>query len=1722
MAMDTINENNSNLNQLYSTLTTWNFNFESHHAGLVPQKVQDLCEIVEEQKIANNQPAATELDTQNLATATDYLMRNKGFFTIAQFLSCFDLASPAFHSFSVAIFTDPELDSSIDRAELVALRAQVSKLNHEKGILQAKQDIALAAKVAAGLRDLKPENTSSPKCQPPQNPPFQFANLNSDIPVTFTSSANQEAPKQPVTASAPLTLDSLSSALIELTKTVNRNLSGVPAAVPVHEPKRCSITKDPPIFSRKAHVNMRKFGRKQFSLWARAQGLSPRNSIQFFCMCFVNDIERSHVDKIALDEYGNPKFNSVIPFIEKIIEELQFDEETNEQLRLKFGLFRAKAGTRLDAEFMRCCDMREEGWPCESEFDRVRHAKYQFSRRLSLGDDLHDLLYSHCNTYSWSNAASFFEISSQLRELQTLFRNSQNANGTSSNPKPTNSSAPQPMDISMSNNIGICADNQNNYDNQVQYCQEAQNVAPPQQPAPSQPSFNNMAKTCRNEECKKVYTPTNPKFYCCSSECVATWKLKRYGPEKGRKPKKSFNNMSTPAAASNNAKSSDPAAVSKYYITPTHVYIPGSAKPYVVKNALFDTGASLSFITLDLVEKLSLADTVVRDPGGIPSILGGDQKEMEGRVGYIDIDIAVEDTEDYLTSNFKQRMLVYTGLNHDLVLGQDCIGVGIRSFFAIPAINLMIFNPTSRQIKKANAKLAEFERTKSKNLKSINNAIEATETSKVVNPKIVNPIIDPKIVNPEIDPRESVPQVSVSSHIGPNFSESENFILNVPLSKVNETAMKMFSEKVEEITTGFVNNMENFGESTIEKILTTGGLDGTFDTKRVKVSDTKVIETNKGQVKVGSQLSEKMMSKFKKFVNNFSGKAFDHTSLGRTKQCCHPELKPGESAIPTTPKYMPLNPFMQSEAKVLVQQMVDLGVLEQTNEPANSAIFMVQKSSGKWRLIFDLKSLNKKLVDYVVHLPSPFELINKILTFKMMSYLDFRDAYFQVPLSEESMKNCPVVASVSGLQYNFKYLKMAQGLKIATAWFISILNEVYARVSAWVVNYLDDSVIGSEDDEEKHFSRVAEFVNITEDAGLRISLPKSVFFAKELVFLNYSLTNGAWSLSDDQRATINTLNADNLTKQKRESLAAFINHFNRFHTGVSFAARKIRDVNTSIDTVRGILDKIKKKLVESPALHSVNFEDPLHIYTDASKYDCAGVIIQKGKNGPQLITCFSKKFPEAIVNKPVHERELWSMQQISITYKYLLLGNHKKVYFNDNRIVLAAEKSKAPSLRCLFDTLKSTYSNVEFKFVPTNKNASDIFTRINNMSSVRNSKVTLTESLKQKILKIHVNSGCFSPQRILLTFQGMGVELKLKDVEEVLEKCTLCNSVENFHRPRRSAPGITIPNEASCQDCVFIDHKTILTKSRISDIRQNISENENFSPEPDNQSCLTVFEPVSSVVWSYPVPDYSSESVKKALRIYFMINGPSKNVVSDNAQSFTSLKDWLKSTFECNLHHTSGYHPNSNLSERSHREFEKVLKKYNETTKEFNFMNWEDALAKACVAMNALKHAQWKVSPYEIFKNRIQNDVYPLSFYPVGMERKLVNEKFLEKVEKIVRSKLKIVLPVFKKGDEIKVDIPNELTRFGIVTSRTDHCFKSTVKVKFGSQRPISIHKDNICVPRNAAATSAPDSPILESTEETIDQPVEEVEIAPVESTNTETVPVISSTGIASRTRSRR
>ena len=1687
----------------FDTVTTWTYDYDNQRLGYDQAKVFALANKVSVKLVSQQMMPLTEADLRTTKTALFWLLSNRTFFSIWEFSQCWKFESTEYSQYMLDLHkphADAEQSETIGslNTRVESLQAQLIKFEHEANQIEVLQQ--QLAKIKAKNEAKNPafnrvrassvSNVFTPNLH---DSSFEFDSTNQNYnpgnqtpprqaPPPVTGTANPSAPVLDANSSTSEQIAALTMLCGQmLTNQLKMQTHPVPppprpvAALPPtrHAP---GIKIYPVTWSTAKHGSLREYTDDIFRMWAISQGLNETESTMFFSYAFEKQIHRSHINYLARNDIGGPRYQKLEPLVEQIILQLKLNKECRSDIQTNFHNFKVCSKQSMDDEFLRCFNLRKQGWNTESEPVCVAECKFKFVLKLDRRNTLHSYIVHRSLLPVWIDCTDYYDITGQLRDVENqYFRKDFTSSSSQQNNQPTKMEC---------NNI-VC----------VPCSRHVDNISKSQTDNSSGQCNNIAAKKCKDPKCGKTFTPTRPKYLCCNMECFRSWKSiptpdkpsfrKRKGPVNNASAQPpapvpaptapvqtavpqsqpqstgTMNNVTGSPVTNNVSKIED-----ETYITPVHIFT-NNCKPFVIKNSLYDTGASPSLMTVDTMKKARLAHLLRPDIQEAPK--GGDGEPMRGYCGTVTIKMSMEDSIGYVTETFNKKILIFDTLNHDFIVGQDSMRIGTRCSLQYPTLNKILFNPTSRMMKKFNKLVAEKSRSQE------NNNISAPPASN--------------------DP----------------FDENSTFYLNVPYSTFNNECFDRYQPHMQAFTEDFMNSAENSSanfnssinsintvknppdppesdnkfpdnnseekhSSPLSNILTEGGMDGTLDTRNIKVSATKTIETNKGTMTVGEQLSDKMVNKFTKFVNNYEGDVFDNTTLGKTKQHCHPELKPDAKDHSTTPKYMPLNDFMKAEAKTLVDKMIDLGVLVECTEPANSTIFIVQKTSGKWRLICDLRRYNDRLANFIVHLPSPYELINKICQFEMFSYCDFPDAYFNVPLSDESIKSNPIIASVAGQAKNVKFLRMAQGLAPATAWFVNILNEIYAPAMDFVFNYLDDSVVGSINDEDVHFTQLLKFIKLTQDAGLKLSLAKSVFFAKDLTFLNYTVSNKSWALSANQKATINALNADNLTKQKRESLAAFIQHFNKFDTGVAFASRKIRDVNTSPESVKSYLDNIKRKLIDSPALSSVNFENDLHIFTDASQFDCSGMILQKKSKGGdfELVACFSRKFPAAVANKCIYEKELWTLHQVTKTFRYLFLGPHRKVFYQDNAAVLAAQKSKAPSLNCLFNTIQSTFSNVTFKFTPTEKNASDCFTRINAVNEIflqTDAPRTMPPAFADKILKIHCNAACCSPDRIMETIRGFTEYrlIKRADVVEVLKKCPLCADIRNHKKPRKSSPGITVAKEVTCQETVFLDHKQIINRDRHQMMKVNHANDPNFNPGSDKQSCLTVFEPVSKLVWIFPVRSYSSENIKDALRTYFMQNGAPTNVVTDNALSFQALGSWLQSQYSSRLHCTSAYHPNSNLSERSHKEFEKVVKIYDSETQGYKFENWKDVLSRACVTMNSLRHELHKMSAYEIRFNRIQSDVEPIKFYPVGLEHRVKFERFSEKVDKIVKSKLKVVLPIFQKNQNVKVEFPQQLPRFGVITSTADHQFKMSVQVKFGKNKPISVSKNFICLPRNGS-----------------------------------------------------
>lgn len=85
---------------------------------------------------------------------------------------------------------------------------------------------------------------------------------------------------------------------------------------------------------------------------------------------------------------------------------------------------------------------------------------------------------------------------------------------------------------------------------------------------------------------------------------------------------------------------------------------------------------------------------------------------------------------------------------------------------------------------------------------------------------------------------------------------------------------------------------------------------------------------------------------------------------------------------------------------MLVQEQLATGHIEHTNSPLNSSSFVIKEKLGKWRLLQDLRAINKVMLPlgpFQPGLPSPVAIPSDYLKI----VIDLKDCLFTIPLHPE-------------------------------------------------------------------------------------------------------------------------------------------------------------------------------------------------------------------------------------------------------------------------------------------------------------------------------------------------------------------------------------------------------------------------------------------------------------------------------------------------------------------------------------------------------------------------------------------------------------------------------------------------------------------------------------------------------------------------------------------------
>ena len=209
-------------------------------------------------------------------------------------------------------------------------------------------------------------------------------------------------------------------------------------------------------------------------------------------------------------------------------------------------------------------------------------------------------------------------------------------------------------------------------------------------------------------------------------------------------------------------------------------------------------------------------------------------------------------------------------------------------------------------------------------------------------------------------------------------------------------------------------------------------------------------------------------------------------------------IRPKLARFPTVvSRYV--NPHRNSYLLEALHQLTDKNAVELVQNQKSlgffNRLFLVPKPNNKWRPILDLSNLNLFLKAKKFKMETPETIRTSLQKGEWVTSIDFKDAYFHIPIQEQSRKYLRF--HVQGQTYQFKALPF--GLSTAPLEFTVIAKEVKLMAThkgIRIHQYLDDWLVRATS-HQVCLQHTQDLVKMCRELGWLVNLEKSELDPKQ-------------------------------------------------------------------------------------------------------------------------------------------------------------------------------------------------------------------------------------------------------------------------------------------------------------------------------------------------------------------------------------------------------------------------------------------------------------------------------------------------------------------------------------------------------------------------------------------------------------------------------------------------
>ena len=676
-----------------------------------------------------------------------------------------------------------------------------------------------------------------------------------------------------------------------------------------------------------------------------------------------------------------------------------------------------------------------------------------------------------------------------------------------------------------------------------------------------------------------------------------------------------------------------------------------------------------------------------------------------------------------------------------------------------------------------------------------------------------------------------------------------------------------------------------------------------------------------------------------------------------------------------------------------------------TSDASNCHMFLVDKENGSpkdseeaWRPVCSLVHVNKYIKPREYNAEPIGLLIQKLQNGKLFNKFDHPNAYHGLKMVSDQK----IIAKIPGQTKNFEYHRCVQGLKTSGIEFNAAFDEIFKGIP--IIRYSDDSAQNAVSEADL-LRDLDIFLAKCEERNVPLSLKKCLFGVEEMEFLSYKIVNGRVGISDAHRKAVEELDGSTM---KSDSLAGFLAYFDSFH-GDYDLLHVLRENSPWDDNKELALEWLKAKILNAPLKALVDFKSPLKLFIDASDtgFSSCLFIEKTGKNNQKFIepvSFFKRNMTNhpSWQNKSTYEKELFGLVASVKRNEYLLKGPHKVDIYCDNQAVVESKNSKSFQIRHFFDTLKIEYPNITIRHIESKfntvadllskakhskiteenvvaqiplENIFPVSTRSSTLTKNKNEKSSLklsedsdskkslknteNEKMLLKLTNFHIRSGHISAERVFSLYQRIyGKNHPSKITRDQL--------VAHFRACKCYTPkanGNFIPIQPSTNAELYLDFKTLGAhscplKNKAKSYR------------------LSVIEPLSGAIWSFPVPVCTGTELVDAMRFLLQVHGMVGTIKADNAPSFIfgEFADFCKK-YDIKLNAITPGNAQSNLAERQHSSLNKAIVLAHNLTEKVSLAESKDIIFDFVLSHNLVaKRDSSKYCPMEILKGQLPKE----------------------------------------------------------------------------------------------------------------------------------------------------